>query len=494
MENPGYSHSEITFQLMVDAAPNALILINSESKIAYANTRAINLFDYEKSELIGQNAGILIPERLRIRHPEFVNSFFKTPKARAVGARRELYAVKKNGTEFPVEIGLNPLETSDGMMVLAAIIDITDRKKTENQFRLIVESAPNAMVLVNKDGIITLINQQTEKLFEYKRSELVGQKVEILIPNRFKNTHQTLRSSFYADLQARAMGAGRDLFAAKKDGSEIQVEIGLSPIETEEGTMVLASIIDISERKMKEAAIKKQIELEVKNKELEQFVYIASHDLREPLRTVSNYVKVIEEDYTDKLDENAGRYFSSMNKAVIRMDTLITSLLEYSRLGNKKTLVNVNIKKVIDDVLADLSSMLTSTKAQIHIGEMPTLKVYETEMRQLFQNLITNAVKFRKKDVPPVIHITSERSGGKWKFSVRDNGIGINEKYFDRIFHIFQRLNSREEFEGSGIGLANCKKIVELHGGEIWVESTYGAGSTFYFTIPRRLDSYEKKT
>lgn len=484
METQKFKHTELTFQLMVDAAPNALILVNKESKIAYANLHAEKLFKYSKSELIGQGVEILIPDRLRMKHPGFVQYFFTSPQARAMGMGRELFAVKKDGTEFPVEIGLNPLVTIDGTMVLAAIIDITERKRAEDRFRLVVESAPNAMVLVNREGNITLINQQTESLFGYGRQELIGQKVEILIPERFRKQHPGFRKFFFTELQTRAMGAGRELYAIRKDGTEIPVEIGLNPIEAAEGDMVLASIIDISERKLQEEAIKKQIELESKNKELEQFAYIASHDLREPLRTISNYIQVLEEDFIIDKNSKEAAYVSSMHRALKRMDKIIGALLEYSRLGRRGALMDVDVKRIINEVRNDLESLIVENDITLHVSDMPVIKAYETEMHQLFQNLISNAIKFRRKNIKTEIYIKAEKRDKKWRFSVRDNGIGIKAKYFDRIFQIFQRLHSHEEYEGHGIGLAYCKKIVELHNGEIWVESTPDHGSTFYFTIP----------
>jgi PAS domain S-box-containing protein len=357
------------------------------------------------------------------------------------------------------------------------IVANNEFKKAEEQFRLVVEAAPNAMVLVNTEGLITLINHQTEQLFEYERNELIGKKLEILLPERFRNQHPDHRNMFFKKPQTRSMGAGRDLFAMRKNGTEMQVEIGLNPIETANGWMVLASIVDITERKLQEATLKKQ------NKELEQFAYITSHDLQEPLRTVSNYMQVFEEDYVGLLDDKARKYLYSVNNATKRMSLLVKSLLDFSRLGINKKITHVDCKKLIDDVIADLDTVIKTSNANIEVTEMPQLNVYETEIRQVFQNLITNAIKFRKKDTQPKIKIGSEKLNEKWKFSISDDGIGIAPIYFERVFDIFQRLHTNEEYEGSGIGLANCKKIIQLHQGEIWVESNQGQGSTFYFTI-----------
>ena len=232
-----------------------------------------------------------------------------------------------------------------------------------------------------------------------------------------------------------------------------------------------------------EEKAKRAAELAIANKELEQFAYIASHDLQEPLRTISNYMQVFEEDYLEQLDDNARKYIRSVSSATRRMSLLVHALLDYSRLGRDKQLVPVDCNELLNNVIADLHTVITASSATIDVTEMPELNAYETELGQLFQNLITNAIKFQNKDVQPEITIRSEKVDEKWQFSVSDNGIGIAPTHFRRIFDIFQRLHTDKEYQGNGIGLANCKKIVELHQGQIWVESTLGKGTTFKFTI-----------
>lgn len=348
----------------------------------------------------------------------------------------------------------------------------------EEQFRQVVESSPNAMMVINGIGLIKLVNNQMEKLFEYERDELLGHKLEMLVPERFRNQHVNHRAMFLQEPQTRSMGAGRELFALSKSGTEIPVEIELSPIETVKGKKFLVSIVDITKRKAQEIMLKKY------NQELEQFAYVASHDLQEPLRTVANYMAVFEEDYLPLLDDQARQYIQSVTRATERMSILIKSLLAFSRLGHNKVLVRVDCNKLVADVLADLKTAIDRSGSDIQLSPLPTLNLYEVEMRQVFQNLITNAIKFMKKDTQPIIRISAERIKDNWRFSINDNGIGIAAKSFDRVFDIFQRLHTPDTYEGSGIGLANCKKILQLHQGIIWVESTAGTGSTFYFTIP----------
>jgi PAS domain S-box-containing protein len=348
--------------------------------------------------------------------------------------------------------------------------------KAEEQFRLVVEFAPNAMVLINALGIITLVNTETEKLFLQDRAEIVGNPLTMLIPERFHACDPHHESILFRASSTDVSGL-RDVFARRKNGTEIAVEVELNSLETSKGKMVLASIVDITDRRIQEAVLKEH------NNELGQIVYVASHDLQEPLRTVSNYMQLFQEEYHQCLDSNALRYINSINTAIKRMLSLINSLLDFSKLGYNRNLELVDCGKVVDGVMADLSTIIESSGAIIEVDQLPRLYAYEMEIRQLFQNLITNAIKFCKTDASPRIHISAQQVNDKYKFSVRDHGIGIDPAYSTKVFEIFQRLHTKQEYQGSGIGLANCKKIVQLHLGDIWVESKEGEGSIFHFTI-----------
>ena len=225
--------------------------------------------------------------------------------------------------------------------------------------------------------------------------------------------------------------------------------------------------------------------LEQKNKELEQFAYVASHDLQEPLRTIASFVDLLQTQYGNQLDEKGSMYIKYVRQSSERMRNLITDLLNYSRIGKKADPLPVDCNELLQAIRVDLTAVITETGAQLNIGKLPVLNAYETELKQLFQNLIVNAIKFRKKEVAPVVTISARDEGYYWRFAVQDNGIGIAEKHKERIFTIFHRLHNQSEYAGTGIGLAICRKIAELHGGVIWVESTPGEGSTFYFTIEK---------
>lgn len=229
----------------------------------------------------------------------------------------------------------------------------------------------------------------------------------------------------------------------------------------------------------------KQIE-EVNNK-LKQFVHIASHDLQEPLRTISGYIGLINQLYDPLLDDQGKRFLLHINEASLRMELLITNLLEYSRIGSNIKLTKIDFKVLVDNVILDLNNLITKSNAQINIGSLPTIIGYEIELAQLMRSFISNSIKFQKKDINPEITITCKEMDNEWIFSVKDNGIGIKQEYFDKIFEIFQRINNRHDYNGTGIGLSICKKVVDLHNGKLWVESELNKGTTFFFTIPKAL-------
>ena len=246
---------EERFRRVVESAPNAMVMISKFGKIEMVNAQAEALFGFARAEMLGESIEMLVPQRFRGNHPGLRNSFFHKPASRPMGAGRDLYGLKKDGSEFPIEIGLNPIETEDGVMVLSAIVDISSRKRLEERFRQVVESAPNAMVMIGQGGRIEMVNAQAERVFGFERDEMLGRPIEMLVPERFRKNHPALRGSFFGSPASRPMGAGRDLYGLKKDGSEFPVEIGLNPIETDEGTMVLSAIVDISDRKHKEESI-----------------------------------------------------------------------------------------------------------------------------------------------------------------------------------------------------------------------------------------------
>jgi PAS domain S-box-containing protein len=361
------------------------------------------------------------------------------------------------------------------------------RKRAEQRFQAAIESSPSGMVLTNSSGIIMFVNRETERLFGYTRKELLGKSIEILVPERFRSKHPAYREEFFHHPSTRFMGAGRDLYGVRKDGVEIPLEIGLNPIETDEGLLVLSAIVDISERKRSEAALRRTAEeLQRSNQELEQFAYVASHDLQEPLRMINGFLKLLESRYNAQLDEKGRTYIEYAVQGSDRMSQLINDLLEYSRVQRKQPRQEpVDLNSAIQRAMANLQASVQESGTILSQDPLPVVQGNPTQLAQLFQNLVGNAIKFRRKGTTPQIAIKCRQQEDHWVISVQDNGIGIPPEHREKVFAIFQRLHGRKEYPGTGIGLAICKKIIEQHGGRIWVDSQQGEGSTFFFTLPK---------
>jgi PAS domain S-box-containing protein len=489
------SHAQL--RLIIDGSPSAMLMANSEGRITLVNTQTETLFGYDRAELLDQPVEVLVPERYRGAHPSHRTGFFQRPSTRAMGAGRDLYGRRKDETEMPIEIGLNPITTDEGSFVLASIIDITERKRAEERFRLAVEASPSAILMINSEGLITLVNTQTEAFFGYDRSELLDQPVEMLVPERYRNAHPGHRTGFFQRPSTRAMGAGRDLYGRRKDGTEMPIEIGLNPIVTDEGAFVLASIIDITERKRADAeihrlndelelrVIERTTQLEAANKEMEAFSYSASHDLRAPLRHLAGFASLLQKNGASQLDENGRRYVNTIIEESNRMGDLIDHLLNFSRLGRaalqKRT---VDLQQLLNEVVAN-TAVPDGQHINWTISDLPMVSADPALVRLVFENLLSNAVKFTRKSEEPQIEIGCSSVGQQFVLFVKDNGEGFDMRYIDKLFGVFQRLHRADEFEGTGIGLANVRRIISRHGGTTWAEGMVGNGATFFITLPR---------
>ncbi|HKU42993.1 MAG TPA: PAS domain S-box protein [Polyangiales bacterium] len=477
--------TEEKVRLAVEAAPTAMIMVDEAGTMLLVNTQAERLFGYSRGELVGRSIDMLVPARQRGEHRKHRTAFSERPETRSMASSREIYGLRRDGTEVPIEIGLTPIITQDGLVVLSSIVDISERRQAEERFRLAVDSSPNGMIMVNARGDMVLVNTEASRMFGYSRDELVGHSIEMLVPQRLRGLHVKHRTEFGARPERRAMGAGRELHGVRKSGSEFPIEIGLNPISTPQGPLVLCSIVDITERKLTQESLEaRSRELLRSNAELEQFAYVASHDLQEPLRMVASYTSLLAEEYGSKLDDDARLYIHFAKEGAERMQQLIHDLLSYSRISSRKRPpTQVSASECLDLALANLRISLDETGCVVRRSELPALLGDKSQLVDLFQNLVANAIKFRR-GVPPVIEVSAETFPGGVKFSVRDNGIGMEPQYFEDVFQVFRRLHTKEEYPGTGIGLAICKRIVERVGGRIWVESVLGQGSTFHFTWP----------
>lgn len=405
---------------------------------------------------------------------------------RNIATQQALHTLKE---DLAAKYGLRTHELKEQNRAMLNLLDDMEQVKNtledkERRLHLLVDAFPSGMLIVDRLGKIVFANKLVETLFGYSRHDLVGQSIDRLVPERFQQEHSHHRVGFLQSPSTRAMGAGRDLFARRKDGSEFPVEIGLNPINTPEGLMVLSSVVDITARK--NSAIKLERlnqQLVTQNQELEAYAYAVSHDLRAPLRAIHNYADFLLEDLSTKIASEQKEYLTGITTAVCEAEELVSDLLELSRLNTDDSRSQpCPIEPLIQKILRTLNF---DKEVQIQTPtKWPTIHGQEYLLRQIFQNLIANGVKFNQSPSKRIELNWCQEENGFVRFFVCDNGIGISQQYQTQIFQIFQRLHTTKEYEGTGIGLAIVKKAVTKLGGEVSVESEEGKGSVFSFTVP----------
>ncbi len=470
---------EQQYRFLIENMREGIQVIGYDWKYVFVNKAVVRQSKYSREQLLGTTIidsypGVEGTELFRLlklcmeeRIPQLMENEFVFP----------------DGLREWFELSIQPVP--EGIFILS--MDITERKKLEEQQALlasIVNSSDDAILSRTLDGSIITWNHGAEKIFGYSSEEIIGKHISILIPSWLLNEEQEIMESI-------RKGEGIDHYETeriRKDAAVINVSLTISPIRDLSGKIIGASKIsrNITERKKAEERLKKYaLELQNSNKELERFAYIASHDLQEPLRMVSSFLSLLEEEFGEELNERAKGYIDFAVDGASRMKILVNDLLHYSRVGtNKEEFTSVDVNETMKYVLRVLNEEIQKTGAIIKVSSLPVIKANKTLVGQLFINLLSNALKYHSEKIP-VIEIGAAEEKDRHVFHIKDNGIGISSKFFEKIFIIFQRLHNKTEHSGTGIGLAICKKIVEAHNGKIWVESEEGKGSTFYFSIPK---------
>jgi PAS domain S-box-containing protein len=499
---------------IINSSLECIVIGDATGSIMEFNPAAESMFRYEKKQVLGkQMIDILIPAYLRQMYLDGMANYIKTGEGPVVGEHVEINMIRSDGTKFPAELTFTPSSINNKIFFTAHIRDLAEIKKIEKSLsesrqklelamqenRNIMDYSLDVICTLDGKGNFVRVSHACERIWGYQAAELEGKKYIALV-------HEDDVPKSLAAYEA--IMAGRATFdfenrLIKKDGSLVNMMWSAYWLEGSNTMFCVAR--DITERKRIELELYRQNEylielqettqslndaleqraeeLSSSNSELERFAYIASHDLQEPLRMISSFLQLLQKKYNSELDEQAQKYIGFAVDASERMKRLIMDLLEYSRIGsNKEPVTEVDLNKVLDEILKVFNSTMSENNIQVHTEPMPVIRGIESQIYQLFQNLISNAIKYRSP-VNPEIWVSVKETNTHWMFSVKDNGIGMDKQYFNKIFIIFQRLHSKTEYSGTGIGLAICKKITERHQGNIWVESEVGQGSTFYFTL-----------
>jgi PAS domain S-box-containing protein len=507
--------SEARTRAILDAAVDAILTIETNGEVESINPAAERLFGYQAAEVIGKNVKMLMPEPYRHEHDGYLNNYLTTGQKKIIGIGREVVGLRKDGSTFPMHLAVSELEMGGRRMFTGIARDITDLRgairqleESEARTRTILQTAVDAIIIIDDHGQVESMNPAAEQLFGYQAGEVMGKNVKMLMPEPYRHEHDGYLNNYLTTGQKKIIGMGREVVGLRKDGTTFPMDLAVSEVKLGHRRLFTGIVRDISDRKQAEEQLRyyagelqgRNAELLRSNQELDEFAYIASHDLKEPLRGIHNYATFLLEDYKSKLDDEGSSKLETLKRLTQRMDTLLDSLLEFSRVGRLDFAINeTNLNTVVDEIVDSLRINLKERGVEIRIPRrLPTIQGDRVRIGEVFRNLITNAMKYNDKPERWIeIGFTTDPDPGilplgpaefvpghTTVFHVRDNGIGIREKHFEAIFRIFKRLHARDEFGGgTGVGLTIVKKIIERHGGRIWVHSADGAGTCFYFTL-----------
>ncbi|HLB69737.1 MAG TPA: PAS domain S-box protein [Candidatus Methanoperedens sp.] len=479
------------FRTYFSSNPEDVINCARMVKVVDVNKATLELYKAKSKEELLSSLRIVFGEASdEAFREELISIAEGKPRFEIEAVNRTLTGEKKN---IALRWSMAPEHEARWSKVLVSVIDSTERKRAEEalreseiKFRSITQAATDAIISADSGDNIISWNKGAQTVFGYTEEEALGKPLTIIMPERYWDAHKKGVERVNSTGETRIIGKTVGLIGMRNDGSEFPLELSLSSWKTEKRRLYSGIIRDVTERKSAEEKLKQtMIELERSNKDLEQFAYAASHDLQEPLRTVANFSQLLAKRYKGELDSKADQFIGFIVDGATRMQQMIEDLLAYSRVSTRaKPFQMTDCENVLNQALANLKVAIEESKALVTHDPLPEVMADSSQMAQLFQNLISNAIKFTKEK--PSVHVSASQSGNEWFFSVQDNGIGIAPEFMEHIFKMFQREHTSAEYPGTGVGLAICKKIVERHGGRIWIKSEQGRGSTFHFTIPAR--------